>query len=85
MSALNSKHIEFAFNEIRQRIHSGPSINWSDIQHFISSEGESIAQNDLTACMTALIGGESASRLQHAAYTSIQFADQILGFETLGA
>lgn len=82
VTPISNFHIDFAFNEMRNHL-NGDSQNvleWDQIERLLTVEGEAISNEDLTSCLTALMGDES-KKIGKAAFDSNQFADQVLGFE----
>jgi len=81
--ALNTGHIEAAFNQISKSL-NGPNstdaVSWQELKRLLMSDGEAVSPADLDVCMQALIGS-NANVLDGQMISAARLAEEILGFD----
>ncbi|KDO16906.1 hypothetical protein SPRG_17629 [Saprolegnia parasitica CBS 223.65] len=80
---IGKAHIEAAFATIGQK--RSPSLKWPDLKHKLLTLGEKMTEDELTACLSALVGDDAEHWDAMTAFSSSTFADSVLGFEDYDA
>ncbi|EQC41373.1 hypothetical protein SDRG_01346 [Saprolegnia diclina VS20] len=81
---IGKAHIEAAFATIigQKRSHS---LKWPDLKQKLLTLGEKMTEDELSACLSALVGDDAEHWDAMTAFTSATFADSVLGFEDYDA
>ncbi|KAH9123553.1 hypothetical protein AeMF1_005476 [Aphanomyces euteiches] len=80
---IGKDHIDHAFNVLSG--YKGTSLSWTDLKTKLMTMGEPMAAEELESCLQALLGDESDVLETKTAFSSLEFADKVLGFEDYDA